>query len=175
MWVKIENPIHKLGAIEIGCNTTYRVPWNIEGDRMAIASIAEVADGQWHEITFSFTAVTNYISIFLPGNLSIYIDDITIVPNDEFKINRMVTYEPYIPAFLNEDGKYVVDSNNDPFYLAPYEIVKRADTQSDVSSNSVGNTLVLVAVGIGVALLAIISVVIIIVLAKKRKGGKGNA
>lgn len=120
MWVKIENPVHKLGAIELISSTKATVPWSYEGDRNAIVDIASVADGAWHEISFTFTAVTSYISIITPGNLSIYIDDINVEYTPDNQLSSSVEYEEYIPRFLNEDGTYSTGDDNS---LAAYSVV----------------------------------------------------
>lgn len=120
MWVKIENPVHTLGAIEIMSSTKPTSPWSYEGDRYAIAAIADIADGKWHEISFTFKSATHYLSVVTPGNLSIYIDDITVKYAGDKEADSDVEFEDYIPRFLNANGTY---STGEIETLAAYEIV----------------------------------------------------
>ena len=150
MWVKTVNAPHKLGAIEIGNNTTWRNSWALEGERLPIVPIADVADGEWHRVSFTFIATTPYLSIFIPGNLEMYFDDITIDYVGDKEVSPNAVYDKYIPAFLTADGKYeapVADSA-----LNEFELVKRTETVTQGGSQLI--TLITQNVGATIAIIA---------------------
>jgi len=150
MWVKTVNAPHKLGAIEIGNNTTWRNSWALEGERLPIVPIADVADGEWHRVSFTFIATTPYLSIFITGNLEMYFDDITLDYAGDKEITPNAVYDKYIPAFLTADGKYeapVADSA-----LNEFELVKRTETVTQGGSQLI--TLITQNVGATIAIIA---------------------
>lgn len=170
MWVKIENPVHKLGAIEIMDNTRPIVPWASEGERYAIAAIADIADGKWHEISFTFKSVSHYLSIVTPGNLSIYIDDITIKYVGDKESDKSVMFEEYIPRFLNPDGTY---SAGDASNLAAYSIVNGKGPEGNaVFAGFTDSVLFVTIIVCGAAVLTGVLGCMAVIIIKKKKGGK---
>ena len=62
----------------------------------------------------------------VPGNLSVFIDDLTVIytPNAEGSDN--CTFEEYIPAYLTADGEYIKPlASGDE--LGKFELVKRVE------------------------------------------------
>ena len=150
MWVKTVNAPHKLGAIEIGNNTTWRNSWALGSERLPIVSIADVADGEWHKVSFTFIATTPYLSIFIPGNLEMYFDDITLDYAGDKEVTPNAVYEKYIPAFLTADGKY--EAPVDDSALNEFELVKRTETVTQGGSQLI--TLITQNVGATIAIIA---------------------
>lgn len=170
MWVKVENPIHKLGAIELISSTKAAIPWSYDGDRYAIASIASIADGDWHEISFVITPVTHYLSIVTPGNLSIYIDDVTVEYTPDAVTSDSVKYDEYIPCLLNEDGTYSTGNEN---MLAAYNVVKGDPIADEENSDSfVGSSLFVTVIVCAAAVLLSFSTAAVLAVLNKKKGGK---
>ena len=170
MWVKVENPVHKLGAIEIMNSTKAVVPWSYEGERYAIAAIADIADGEWHKVSFTFNSVTHYLSIVTPGNLSIYIDDITIEYAGDKSTDSSVNYQEYIPCFLNSDGTYPTDS---ALSLTAYEVVDGiGPLPNSEATGFTGTTLFVVIIICGVVVLVSAGGAAASIIIFKKKGGK---
>ena len=175
MWVKTEaDPVHKLGAIEIGNNTSVVNSWSIHTDRMAVAAIADIADGKWHKISCTFTSMSQFLSIYIPGNIELFIDDIEIKFTPGKALSSPPIIQPYVPTLLTEDGIYV-NPNEDKGDLNDYELVKRTETTTPGGSHSqivelitqnVGATIAIIA---GAVVVLAGAAVVIIILIKKRK------
>lgn len=104
--VKIENAAHDKGAIGIRSLTSSCDPWTFTGYELYTAAIADVADGNWHTVSFTFVATSPYLAFITPGNLSIYIDDINIVSaDDSVEISQSVEYDEYVPKLSTADKK----------------------------------------------------------------------
>jgi len=172
MWVKVVNPVHTTGGIEIRNNDTARHAWGSSVDPMKVVAIKDIADGQWHKISYTFEAMARYVSIFTPGNLEIFIDDVTIEYTPNAIISMGANYVEYVPAFLTEEGKYVNPEENKDT-LNEFELVKRTETVTEGGSHIV--TLITQNMGATIAIIAGTVVilagiaVVIIVLIKKRK------
>ncbi len=174
MWVKVVNPVHTTGGIEIRNNDTFRHAWGSSIDPMKVVAIKDIADGQWHKISYTFEAMARYVSIFTPGNLEIFIDDVTIEYTPNAIISMGANYVEYVPAFLTEEGKYVNPEENKDT-LNEFELFKRTETVTpggsysqivELITQNVGATIAIIAGA--VVLLAGVAVVIV-VLIKKRK------
>lgn len=172
MWVKVVNPVHTTGGIEIRNNDTARHAWGSSVDPMKVVAIKDIADGQWHKISYTFEAMARYVSIFTPGNLEIFIDDVTIEYTPNAIISMGANYVEYVPAFLTEEGKYVNPEENKDT-LNEFELVKRTETVTEGGSHIV--TLITQNIGATIAIIAGTVVilagiaVVVIVLIKKRK------
>lgn len=176
MWVKVENPVHTLGAIEIASNTSYMDGWSISGDRHAIAAVKDISDGEWHKLSFTFTALTRYLAIYTPGNLSIYFDDITIEYAGDIIPSADVTgYERYVPKPLTNNGEYVIEENTGT--LSDFQLVKRTETVTEGKTSVVqiitNNVWALLGV-IAAAVVILCGAGVLIVLFVKRNKAKGG-
>lgn len=171
MWVKIDNPVHKLGAIKLVSNTSPDAPWIYNGNPVVVAAIADIADGEWHKISCTFSAITHYISVITPGNLSIYIDDIEVTFTPDANITKTIEFEEYIPKLLSIDGRYIVadDSNT----LSTYKVIYPNDlgNETDVPILNISNILIIILISI-VVIALVVSVVAIFKIKNKRRVGK---
>lgn len=163
--VKIEDPVHTLGAISLSCLNTSLNPWDLSGYEMYVTSIASVADGEWHNVSYTFIATSPYLTIITPGNLSIYIDDVKIdAVSDDVPLSTNCEFEEYIPKFLNENGEYEIDSDTS---LEKFEIVKRVNVETQPS---VG-IWVWCVIAAGAVIFIVGAILLIIFISKKRAGG----
>ena len=78
MWVKMDSYKQTRGAIRIASSNFINFPWGIDGEWKNICAVEDLADGQWHEISYTFYSTGNFLSICTPGLCSIYIDDISL-------------------------------------------------------------------------------------------------
>ena len=163
-WAMIENPVHKLGSIDIASCISLGSPWDFASDRFNVASIADIADGEWHKLTYTFIASGPYLSIVVPGNLSIYIDDVTVQYTPDADKSENCKFEEYIPAPLTSDGKYVKPTLEDD-KLEKFQLVKRTDATPSEESGI--NIIVFVIIGAAVVLL--VGTIITILLIRRKK------
>ncbi len=114
MKVKVGKHFHTDGAIKIvGCkSSTYA--WATSGSFHPIAPIADIADGQWHEVSYTFSSVERYLAIQTPGYVEIFIDDVVIDRADpEMPVSTPASYTEYVQALRDANGNLInVDANS---------------------------------------------------------------
>lgn len=175
MWVKVEKPVHTKGSIALTTAQELGNPWNYMGDPLHIAAIKDVADGEWHQISCVLKAAGPYLTIIVPGNLSIFIDDLYIDNTPDAAVTDNVSFEEYIPAFLNEKGEYVVEEGK--VSLIDFELVERTEVitegKTTIIEEIIANpvALWLIIAGAAVIVLGAAAVVVMVIL-KKRKSAK---
>ena len=169
--VKVENPVHKLGAIELVNSVSLQNPWDISGEKMPIAAIADVADGKWHELSYTFKATSDFLTVITPGNLSIYIDDITLdYAGENATPSTPVVYNEYVPKKLNKDGTY---GDGDKYSVGEFKLHKRetaAETDASLWERYTG--WFIAAIVLGSAVFVVGAVFVTLGITKKKKGGK---
>ena len=139
-WAKVENPVHTLGSIDVASCISLANPWDLSSDNFNVAAISDIADGKWHELSYTFMSSGEYLTLIVPGNLSIYIDDLVIDYTPDAERSKNCEFEEYIPALLTADGKYikpVVTSDK----LEKFQLVSR--TQEALSSETNDNNVLL--------------------------------
>lgn len=102
MWVKMDSYKQTRGAIRIASSNFINFPWGIDGDWKNVCAIEDLADGQWHELTYTFYSTGNFLSISTPGLCSIYIDEISLelIPGADSSIcSSSVEAEEYIGVY----------------------------------------------------------------------------
>jgi hypothetical protein len=117
MWVKLEKAEHNKGAVAMACSSLMAYAWAVDGDWKNMVTIADLNDNKWHEVTYTFYATSNYLSILTPGNLSLFIDDISIKLLENATAedcSTSVSCEEYIPQPIDKDGfKTITESEID--------------------------------------------------------------
>ena len=149
MKVKMGKYEHTDGAIKFVSNNSGIFAWTPYGDYYPIVAIADLTDGQWHEVSYTFTAIEPYVSIQTPGLVELFIDDV---------------------VFLHEDASAVTSV---PIEYTEY-VANKTDDAIDVNTIidlSLGkNNGLLIYIIIGVVVMA--AAVIVILLVNKKKGGQ---
>ena len=169
-WVKVENPVHKLGSIDIASCISLGNPWDFPADRLNVTAISDIADGEWHKVSYTMMASGPYLSIVVPGNLSIYIDDLTVEYTPTATKSENCSFEEYIPAYLTADGKYI-KPDLDADELGKFELVKRTDETSAGNDGTSLLIIVICAVAV-IVLMGGTAVTILLIRKKKNIGGK---
>ena len=162
MKVKVGKHFHTDGAIKIVACKSPTHAWTNTGSFHPVGVIADIADGEWHEISYTFSAVERYLAIQTPGYVEIFIDDVVIDRADpEMPVSTPPEYTEYVPALRDADGN----------------LLKIDTTSIDVSSIIdfslyIGgfNALPVIIIG-GVILIAGAAFVVLFVI-KKRKANK---
>lgn len=163
MKVKLGKHLQTDGAVKIvSCKSPY-YPWAASGDYYPVVAIADLVDGEWHEVSYTFNAVELNLSVQTPGYCELFIDDMTFVRVDEnTPLSSPVKFTEYVPALRDAEGNLVnqpavvidVDSIlDDSLYVKTVDILPYL---------IVGGTVVLVAV----------AGLIVLIIIKKRKAKK---
>ena len=108
MKVKVGKHFHTDGAIKlVGCKSpTYA--WTASGSYHPIAVIADIADGEWHEVSYTFSSVERYLAIQTPGYVEIFIDDVVIERADpEMPVSTPPEFTEYVQALRDENGNLI--------------------------------------------------------------------
>ncbi|MBR3299875.1 MAG: hypothetical protein IKI68_00120, partial [Clostridia bacterium] len=167
-WVKVENPVHTLGSVDLASCISLSNPWDLSSDRFNVAAIADIADGQWHEVSYTFMSSGDYLTLIVPGNLSIYIDDIDIEYTPDAERSENCTFEEYIPALLTADGKYIKPLSD---VKDKFQLVKRTDDTLAAASGNNDMTLLIVIIASSLLVIAGGITGAVLLMRKKRKGG----
>lgn len=78
MWVKMDKYAHTNGAIAIASGNARDYGWNIDGGWKNICAVKDLTDGNWHKLTYTFYSTGNFLCVRVPGEISMYFDDISI-------------------------------------------------------------------------------------------------
>ncbi len=162
---KVKMPSYKQtdGAIKFASGRSPYYAWTTNGDYYAAVAIADLVDGQWHEVTYTFNAVESYLSFQTPGYCELFIDDILIKrAEDGATLSTNVNYTEYIPALRDAEGNVI---GND---AASIDVSKIID--DSLGGKSAGWLIYVLIGGGAVVLLAAVALVLIFL--KKRKAKK---
>lgn len=164
MKVKLGKHLQTDGAIKFASSKSPYYPWSTTGERYPIVAIADLVDGAWHEVSYTFNAVEALISINTPGYCEIFIDDVTITRVDESTpLSTPVSFTEYVPAERDEFGNLVEPNLSD------------IDISTIIDSSlkkivDVNYTLYII-IGAG-AIVVIAAAVVLVIILKKRKAKK---
>ncbi len=163
MKVKLGKHFHTDGALKfVSCRTPY-YPWASSGDYFSIAAIKDLKEGEWTEVSFTFTAVESFISLQTPGYVELFIDDVKFTRVDgTVPTSKSVSFTEYVPAKRDADGNLVVRN--------PMDVSVESIIDANIGKNTGSPVMLYVVIG-GAAVLVIAAVVVLLIL-KKRKTKK---
>jgi len=163
--IKVGKHLHTEGAVKIvSCKNPYYA-WDTMGDYYAVAPIADIADGNWHRVSYVFNSVEAFLSIQTPGYVELFIDNVTVeLITDDTPVSTPFTYTDYVQRRLDENGKEITKS------IAGLDI----STIIATSAEEVSPYFVYGLIGSGAVVVIIIGVVVILLI-KKFKKKKNNA
>ena len=119
MQVKLNSGRHTDGAIKLASCNAPNYAWGIDGEWKNICAISDLADNNWHEISFTYYSTAKYLSLMIPGYLDISIDNIILelIENGTAEdCSESVAVKEYIPA-VESGEKLIVDSDIDERYI----------------------------------------------------------
>ena len=151
MKVKMGKHEHTDGAIKFVSNNSGIFAWTPYGDYYPIVAIADLADGQWHEVSYTFIAIEPYVSIQTPGLVELFIDDVVFVHEDASVVTS-------VPVKYTE---YVINKSDDAI-----------DVNDIIDLNLGKNNNVLIYIIIGAVVLVAAGIVVILLVSKKKGGQK---
>ncbi len=157
--VKLGKHLHTDGAVKIVSSRSYQYAWTTTGDYYPVVPIADLADGQWHEVSFTFNSVEAFVSIQTPGYVELFMDDFEFNLVDEsVPLSSPKDYTEYVAAERDENGN----------------LVYRDRTAVDISTiidEGLGKTnfpWIYVFIGAGVLIVAAALVLFLVVFKKKK-------
>ena len=150
MKVKMGKHEHTDGAVKFVSNNSGIFAWAPYGDYYPIVAIADLADGQWHEVSYTFTAIEPYVSLQTPGLVELFIDDVVFTHEDASAVTS-------VPVKYTE---YVINKSDDAIDVN--QII-------DLNLGKNGGIMIYIIIGVAVVLVAIFVVILLI---SKKKGGQ---
>ena len=182
MKVKLIKSFHKDGAIKIASNNNAFYPWATTGDYLAVAAIADLKEGQWQEISFTYIAAEPYITVQTPGYCELFIDDVTITRVDSsVEITKSVQFTEYVPAKRDAQGNIEESSawSAEVFKLVGGEsagekgnLLSKVYTLIGSPAFLTEESMLYVLIGAAALVVLIVVLVVVLVLGKKRKNKK---
>ena len=127
-------------------------------------AIADLKEGEWTEVSYTFNSVEALLCVQTPGYCEIFIDDIVIKRVDESTpLSTPVSFTEYVPAERDEFGNLVEPNLSD------------IDISTIIDSSlkkivDVNYTLYII-IGAG-AIVVIAAAVVLVIILKKRKAKK---
>lgn len=108
MKVKMGKHFQTDGAVKIVSNRNFDYAWTTTGDYYPVVAIADLTDGQWHTVSYTFNSVEPYVSIQTPGYCELFIDEVTFtLVDDNTPLSNPVSFKEYVPALRDEDGELI--------------------------------------------------------------------
>ncbi len=164
--VKMGKHLHTDGAIKIVSGRSFRYAWTTTGDYYPVISIADLADGQWHEVTYTFNSVEAFACVQTPGYVELFMDDFKFsVAGKDAALSNPVPYTEYIPAKRDANGNLLEKAAD------------AIDVTSiiDISLYIDNSRLIYVYIGAGGLVFVILALVTILLVVKHRKKKKAKA
>ncbi len=107
--VKMGKHFHTDGAVKIASGRSFDYAWTTTGDYHPVVAIADLTDGQWHEVSYTFNSVEAFAVLQTPGYVELFVDDFKFTLVDEnTPVSTPVTYTEYVPAERDADGNLLV-------------------------------------------------------------------
>lgn len=152
MKIKMGKHSHTNGAVKIVSNNSGVFAWTPYGDYYPVVSISDLADGQWHEVSYTFTAIEPYVSIQTPGYCEIFVDDVVFDHQPQnTAISKPIQFTEYVIGEQEEaiDVTQIIDLN--------------------LGSNTDFTVYIIIGAA---AVLIIAAAVILLIVFKRKKGGQ---
>ena len=103
--VKMGKHLHTEGAIKIASSSNFKYAWDTTGDYHPVVAIADLTDGEWHEITYTFNSTEAFVSLNTPGYVELFVDDFKFTLVDKnTPVSTPVSFTEYVPAERDADG-----------------------------------------------------------------------
>jgi len=106
--VKMGKALQTDGAIKVVSGRSFKYAWTTTGDYYAVVPIADLTDGQWHEVSYTFNSVEAFACIQTPGYVELFMDDFKFtLAGDEAPLSNTKPFTEYVPAKRDKDGNLV--------------------------------------------------------------------
>ena len=124
MKVKIGKHFHTDGAIKVvGCKSPIYA-WANLGLFHPIAVIADIADGEWHEVSYTFSSAERYLSVQTPGYVEVFIDDVVIDRVDpETPVSTPPEYKEYVEVLRDKSGNIIEGDAKSKSLISCFNVV----------------------------------------------------
>lgn len=96
------------GAIKVVSGRSFKYAWTTTGDYHPVVAIADLLDGQWHEVSCTFNSVEAFLSVQTPGYVELYMDEFKFTLEDkDTPVSAPIKYTEYVPAERDADGNLI--------------------------------------------------------------------
>lgn len=158
--VKMGKHFHTDGAVKIVSSRSFQYAWTTTGDYYPVISIADLADGQWHEVSYTFNSVEAFVTLQTPGYVELFFDDFKFTLVDEkTPLSEPVQFTEYVAAKRDANGNLVKRDRN----------AIDVSTIIDDSLRAGSNVWLYVGIGGGAIVLVAVVLVLILFVFKKKK------
>ncbi|MEE0946000.1 MAG: InlB B-repeat-containing protein [Acutalibacteraceae bacterium] len=164
--VKIGKYLHTDGAIKLANIRTYSYAWATSGEVKSVVAIKDIADGQWHEVSFTFASVESFIALQTPGYVELFIDDITLTLLDSSaELSKEPEFTEYVPVKRDLVTGEVLET--DESMIDIMTIVDSTLREEDFANSA--NLTIYIIIGAAALLVIGAGVVLIVIMKKKKK------
>lgn len=161
--VKMGKHFHTNGALKVVSNRSPFYPWATTGDYYPVVAMADLADGEWHEVSYTFNAVECYLSLQSPGYCELFIDDVVItrVDKETTPLSTPCAFTEYVPAKRDANGNLIKKDTT-------IDVTTIVDSTLTADMGSLNITLIAIIAGAALIIVAG-AIVAIVIIGKKRK------
>ena len=160
MKVKLGKHFHTDGAVKLVSSRSFEYAWTTTGDYYPVVPIADLKEGEWTEVSYTFNSVESFVTLQTPGYVELFIDDITFKLVDEsVPLSEPKEYTEYVAAERDANGNLLYKDRT----------AVDVSTIIDASLSAKQFPMIIVYVGAGVLGLAAVIVVLILFVFRKKK------
>jgi len=113
--VKMGQHKHTEGALKVVSSRSCYYPWDTMGDFYPVVAVADLVDGQWHEVSYTYNSVEGFASIMVPGDIELFIDDVTFTVADGVPLSTPINFTEHVigtsEQALTIDIATIIDSS----------------------------------------------------------------
>ncbi|MEE0947053.1 MAG: InlB B-repeat-containing protein [Acutalibacteraceae bacterium] len=161
--VKMGKHLHTDGAIKVVSGRSYQYAWSTTGDYYPVVALKDLADGEWHTVSYTFNSVEGFVSIQTPGYAELFIDDVVFhLVGEDTPLSTPIEYTEYVPHKRDAQGNItaIIDEEID---------VDSIIDESILSSGKITvNYTMYIIIGVAVILVLAASLTVILIIKKKK-------
>lgn len=163
--VKMGKALQTDGAIKVVSGRSFRYAWTTTGDFYPVVAIADLADGEWHEVSYTFNSVEAFACIQTPGYVELFMDDFKFtVAGKETALSTPVSYTEYVPAKRDAKGNLLEKATTDIDVTSIIDISLYVDN----------GYMTYIYIGAGALIVLIGGLAAVLIIVKKKKKAKAK-
>ncbi|MEE0945435.1 MAG: InlB B-repeat-containing protein [Acutalibacteraceae bacterium] len=165
--VKMPSYLQTDGAVKIVCNNSPIFAWATFGDYYPVVAIKDLVDGQWHEVSYTFTAIEPYVAVQTPGYCELFIDDVVFTHvSPDAQISAPVPFTEYVPAMRDlSTGELLEDVTS----ADGVDISTIVDSTLKKNATIINNSVLGIIIPVAIAVVVIAAAVVVLIIVKKKK------
>ncbi|MEE0945847.1 MAG: InlB B-repeat-containing protein [Acutalibacteraceae bacterium] len=161
--VKMGKHLHTDGAIKIASSRNQNYSWDTTGDWYPVVALKDLADGEWHEVSYIYNSVESFFAIQTPGYAELFIDDVVFeLITDDTPVSTPIEFTEYVPLRRDENG------NITEITAGEIDVNSIVDASLKLPGQSGLNITVIIIIATAGALVVAGAVILLVVLKKKK-------